>query len=188
MRLYKLYDTSNKFVWAMILCSVISLMTASAQEPFIPLSGQVMSRSSGKAGQKMTNVSEFDGSLTKTYPIAVPSGRGDATPELALNYSSNDGNGDCGVGWSLGLSYIERVGSRNGATDFSVLTSKFILHLNGSPFELIWNGVTYRTKQESFMKIEQLSGISWKVIDADGTQYLFNTAFRPGINPTALYS
>ncbi len=46
-----------------------------------------------------------------TLPIEVPPGRAGMTPALSLSYSSTDGNGVVGVGWSLGGEYYPR--SRN---------------------------------------------------------------------------
>ncbi|MGC4013390.1 MAG: FG-GAP-like repeat-containing protein [Luteolibacter sp.] len=43
-----------------------------------------------------------DGSSGYSIPIDIPKGTAGMEPKLALNYSSNGGNGICGVGWSLG--------------------------------------------------------------------------------------
>jgi len=51
------------------------------------------------------------GELTYTIPLEVPAGRAGMQPGLALSYSSHNGNGLAGVGWSVeGFSEIRRCG------------------------------------------------------------------------------
>src|SRR5262245_40078051 len=38
-----------------------------------------------------------------TVPIALPPGRNSLEPQLELAYSTGNGNGPCGLGWSLSV-------------------------------------------------------------------------------------
>ena len=56
-----------------------------------------------------TGGSQFTGSATASIPIIAPPGRSEATtPQIALTYSSSQGNGFAGMGWDLNLGYIQR--------------------------------------------------------------------------------
>ncbi|HLZ09359.1 MAG TPA: SpvB/TcaC N-terminal domain-containing protein, partial [Chloroflexota bacterium] len=48
------------------------------------------------------------GVATFSVPISLPGARGQAQPSLSLSYSSGDGNGVAGMGWSIGVPSIAR--------------------------------------------------------------------------------
>ena len=48
------------------------------------------------------------GTGTFSVPIALPPGRAGVQPSLGLSYSSSSGNGDVGIGWSIGMPFISR--------------------------------------------------------------------------------
>src|SRR3954452_7153175 len=52
------------------------------------------------------NLQTGAGSLS--VPIAVPRGRNDFGPSLALAYSTARGNGPCGLGWELSVPNVAR--------------------------------------------------------------------------------
>ncbi len=54
-------------------------------------------------------VNPNQGSMTFSVPIDVPEGFAGVTPSLALDYSSAAGVGLSGIGWDLGVPYIERM-------------------------------------------------------------------------------
>ena len=45
----------------------------------------------------------FTGSGNFTVPVALPPGRNGFQPQLSLTYSTGNGNGAFGMGWSLGI-------------------------------------------------------------------------------------
>jgi RHS repeat-associated protein len=53
-------------------------------------------------------VSESDGSVSITVPIACSPGRGGLTPSLQLSHTTGGGNGPFGVGWQLSSGVITR--------------------------------------------------------------------------------
>ncbi|HET8660593.1 MAG TPA: SpvB/TcaC N-terminal domain-containing protein [Micromonosporaceae bacterium] len=58
-------------------------------------------------GEKFTP-DPFTGTGTFTVPIDLPAGRGDLTPSLDLTYSTGQGNGVFGLGWSLSVPGVTR--------------------------------------------------------------------------------
>jgi len=60
----------------------------------------------GTAGATTHTANSFavteSGAATLSIPIQVPRGIGGMEPQLALNYSSQAGNGLLGLGWNLG--------------------------------------------------------------------------------------
>jgi RHS repeat-associated protein len=117
----------------------------------------------------------FTGRLSTAVPIAVPPGRGNLQPRLALVYQSGGGNGWCGVGWTLGLGAIER-SPKAGVPTYNDALDTFTASLNGVNAELVAiGGGEYRAKNEAaFMKFEHTAG-QWRVLDKRGTEYLFGS-------------
>ena len=62
----------------------------------------------GAASPSSPDVDAFTGSARVAIPILVPPGRGAATPDLRLAYSSGAGDSAFGHGWTLPLGYIAR--------------------------------------------------------------------------------
>lgn len=104
------------------------------------------------------------GAATLSIPIQVPRGIGGMEPQLALNYSSQAGNGLLGLGWTLGgPSAITRcpmtrtIDNVRGAVTFSAATDRFCL--DGQRLVLTSTGAygapnsTYATERDSFSVI-----------------------------------
>jgi len=104
------------------------------------------------------------GAATLSVPIQVPRGIGGMEPQLALNYSSQAGNGLLGLGWNLGgPSAITRcpktrtIDGVRGSVTFSADTDRFCLE--GQRLELLSGGTygadgsTYVTERDSFSVI-----------------------------------
>jgi hypothetical protein len=81
---------------------------------------------SALVGSTAGGLSINQGAANYTIPITVPPGIAGMQPELSINYNSNTGNGQLGVGFSLGgLSIIHRC-------------SKTIATVTHSSIELNW--------------------------------------------------
>ena len=52
------------------------------------------------------------GQMSTSVPIEVPGGFDGLTPSVGLSYSSGAGNSVVGLGWSMGMPFIERMTSR----------------------------------------------------------------------------
>ncbi|WP_346895502.1 SpvB/TcaC N-terminal domain-containing protein [uncultured Roseibium sp.] len=97
--------------------------------------------------------------------IAVPPGVQRLTPQLSLTYSSQGGNGQLGVGWSLGgFAFIQRCGqtiAQDGrttgvnysATDRFCLNGQRLVNTDAGAPEYYSDGATYHTEVESWMNV-----------------------------------
>lgn len=109
------------------------------------------------------------GNATYSIPIVVPPGTAGLAPKLSLDYSSGDGTGLVGIGWSLsGLPVIARCArtvsqdGAHGAITFdagaSTITDRFCLDgqrlVKISSGAEYWNtDAEYRLESDSFSKI-----------------------------------
>jgi len=109
------------------------------------------------------------GAATYEIPIAVPPGRSEMQPSLALVYQSQGGNGPVGMGWAIaGTSGIQRCGStvaQDGIYSTVAYTTRDKLCLDGQRLILIEGqygegGSLYRTEIESFSRIKLNGDIS----------------------------
>ncbi len=71
------------------------------------------------------SVNPVNGTAALEIPLPLSPGRGGFTPALSLSYNSGGGNGECGLGWNLGLPAISRKTDRqlpqyNDAADSDV--------------------------------------------------------------------
>lgn len=126
----------------------------------------------------------FTGTATYTYPIKLPKGTNDLTPEVIFSYNSagvHDLKTYAGIGWQLNMDYVERdINYTAGSTS----DDKFRLHFKGAVYDLVYNSSDsrYHTKVESNLNIQKLTGGSndygdyWQVITPDGTKYRFGYA------------
>jgi Salmonella virulence plasmid 65kDa B protein len=144
------------------------------------------------------------GTGTFSVPIALPPGRAGVQPSLGLSYSSSSGNGDVGMGWSLGMPFISRQTDRglpryddraawhaeedrffyNGGQELVPVDSAVAAALDGGtiPAELTgWQ--QYRARVEGgFMRFFRAPDYErWVVQSKDGTRFDF------GVLPTATY-
>lgn len=109
------------------------------------------------------------GAATYSIPINIPSGVKGIQPSVNISYSSQGaGSGFIGHGWNLsGLSMITRAGKNvfhngiakpvdyTGANDAFVLDGQRLMLISGTNGAA---GSVYGTEQESFSKIEAMSG------------------------------
>src|SRR3989344_484440 len=126
-------------------------------------------------------VDEFTGAFGYSYPIALPPGRAQLQPDLALQYNHQLRNAGSmvGYGWQLNIPYIQR-DNRFGADEVYDHES-FLLSLKGSsslvPISVDGNGYgTYGKKTENdFSKIEFSSSDTWVLTDTVGVVYTFGS-------------
>jgi len=137
----------------------------------------------------------FTGSVQWSYPIAIPGGRNNLAPPLALSYNSgmvdnlsgyaNPQPDGVAMGWSLGTNYIAR--KIDPETDgVPRYLEEYTLVLNGVSSKLVsLGGNQYALENERYWKIERIEltgevdgrgnrgGDYWLVTLPDGIQYRF---------------
>src|SRR6266571_4409898 len=122
----------------------------------------------------------FTGTGNFSVPIALPPGRQGATPQLALTYSTGNGNGPFGLGWALSLPGVSRKTSRgvpryDGADVFVLSGAEDLVPVPGAGA----GRQRYRPRTEGlFARIEHVrdaTGDYWEVRGKDGTQSRYGT-------------
>ncbi len=118
------------------------------------------------------------GGLSYEFPLQVPKGRGGMTPDLRLQYNSQQGEdvGFLGYGWSINIPYIEHI-NRKGVDQLYTGDDFFYSSLDG---EIASTSVAtmYGAKVENgdFRKYEYRSGNTWVITDKNGLTYKFGTS------------
>ncbi|XDD44718.1 RHS repeat-associated core domain-containing protein (plasmid) [Leptospira sp. WS60.C2] len=126
------------------------------------------------------------GNASFSFPLEVPDGTGDLTPELTISYSSSGGNGILGKGYGIsGFSYIKRdlsYGINYNSND-SYYSSDYgqLVDSNG-------NRSVYYTKEESFVSFfpQGDSGqgpTEFIAYDKDGNRYTYGGSGAQLIHP-----
>lgn len=128
------------------------------------------------------------GSASYAVPIEFPAGIAGMTPSLALNYSSQGGNGPVGQGWTIsGFSKIARCAAKlepDGYNRGVLFDDNDRLCLDGQRLVLFSgtygkSGSEYRTELESFSRIRLLGGNSsssnsyFEVMTKSGITHIF---------------
>ncbi|MFC1800567.1 FG-GAP-like repeat-containing protein, partial [Nanoarchaeota archaeon] len=121
------------------------------------------------------STSMFPGAASYSYPIEVPKGTNGLQPALALAYNSQSVKqrpGMLGAGWSITPSYVYR---DVNSTVLDVSDDKFILILEGTNYELVFNpgDNKWHTEVEYHYKVENDSG-NWLLTKKNGNKYYFN--------------
>ena len=115
-----------------------------------------------------------------TVPIALPPGRNDFQPQLNLVYSTGNGNGPFGLGWSLSIPGVSRKTSR-GIPRYADERDTFLL--SGAedlvPVARAPGVIRYRPRTEGlFARIEHHKDAGtnhWEVRSKDGLLSLYGT-------------
>ena len=169
--LYKYTKLFNLFIFFIIMSCFVFAYPVSAEdlgqfEPIVGSSKDLVS----SAGS--SNVSDFTGSFSHSYPIQVPRGRGGLAPQVSLNYSSSSRNSWTGVGWDLSLGYIER-STEDGEPKYNDDDDIFMIRMPGVSGELVEEDGEYRLKDEgAFLRLVK-SGDTWVVTAKSGTKFYF---------------
>jgi RHS repeat-associated protein len=170
--------------------NMADIRTASAGDPLAqgdaPATGKPIGSSLGSASQVGTG-----GALLRTYPIALPAGRGGVSPKLTFSYSSQAGQSPyLGYGWSFDLGRLTRGGVRNAplpALSYQPSAERFSqerygFSVWGKRQELVWDGKTnsrFLARYESHWKVEPgPEGVfsNWRAFDPQGNIYTFRSA------------
>ncbi|MCB8960924.1 MAG: hypothetical protein H6651_11460 [Ardenticatenales bacterium] len=134
-------------------------------------------------------VSSFTGAATFQYPIELPAGRGNLTPNIDVSYNSAGLNGmvffdgqdigPLGNGWSLGHVEISRQ-----LVEIKPNGNLFLHH--GDEFSLVLNGQSYQLKRASAVgnvtRYIAINGPSLKI-----ELHTVNPALQPGVNGHGQY-
>ena len=120
----------------------------------------------------------FTGASTTRIPFALPPGRKNMTPQLALQYSSTSGPSPYGYGWELPVGRIERNGKWGTPGCVGPHTDDFVLTLPSGSVELVNDppgSDTYLPRyQEGYLQARKFPGANyWEVTDRGGIRYLF---------------
>jgi len=122
--------------------------------------------------QLLPKSDEISGALVYNYPIETPPGRNGMQPDLELTYNSQsyEEGSIFGIGWSINISYIERI-NKDGV-DNLYSENYFYSSLTGELVDL-GSGI-YGSKVDNgeFLRYE-LSSNTWTVTDKSGTVYTF---------------
>ncbi|MBV9792094.1 MAG: hypothetical protein JOZ51_28165, partial [Chloroflexi bacterium] len=129
----------------------------------------------------------FTGTGNFRVPLSIPAGRNNFQPDLALVYSSGNGNGPYGLGWNLSIPGISRKTDkgipRYDENDTFVLSgAEDLVPVGGNEGD----GRRYRPRTEGlFAEIRHLRDDGndyWRVKTKDGLIHLYGTP-RPAAAP-----
>ena len=118
------------------------------------------------------------GGLSYEFPLQVPKGRGGMTPDLRLQYTSQQGDDSSpfGYGWSINIPYIEHI-NRKGVDKLYASDDFFYSTLDGE-IASTSASTMYGAKVENgdFRKYEYRNANTWIVTDKNGLVYKFGTS------------
>ncbi|MEN8129173.1 MAG: RHS repeat-associated core domain-containing protein [Pseudomonadota bacterium] len=172
---------------------IVSANLYSAPGDIVEVSAPVLSGSSPEANDIKdgdSNVATQTGAFNYLIPISVPPGRGDATPSLSLNYSSQSGTyGTIAAGWSLTIPSIDfdtdypenKVKEGELRRYVSGLSGGQRLEVVVEPDLLPDVEKAYRAVRDPNIRYERLkpgSEAVWRARQVDGSVWLFGQAER----------
>ncbi len=127
-----------------------------------------------------------------TVPIALPPGRNGFQPQLNLVYSTGNGNGPFGLGWSLSIPGVSRKTSRgipryDDSEDTFILSgAEDLVPVPGEPVA----ATRYRPRTEGlFARIDRYHDAHndyWEVRSKDGLVSLYGTPGTAGRDPAVI--
>ena len=134
------------------------------------------------------SVGESTGSVSYSFPIDVPQGRG-VTPTVALEYSSHARQSEFGYGWALTMPIIER-SERKGP-----MGTVFEYRNGHQTSELVMTGTVgsyneyHEVNERTFSRyLYDTKGNQWRILRLDGTRTVLGTStlYRRGPSVSTL--
>jgi len=132
----------------------------------------------------------FTGTGNLSVPIVIPPGRSGLQPHLSLSYSTGQGNGPFGSGWSVGVPAVRRKTSAgvpvydDGQDTFILAGAEDLVPADPA------DKSAYRPRTEGlFARINHVRGGDddyWRVKTKDGLTSWYGTPGRAGDDPAAL--
>lgn len=120
------------------------------------------------------NVDNINGNLNYSYKIKVPEGRKGLTPDISLNYNSDDKSNSSifGYGWSISIPYIERLNKKG--SDLLYEEQYFTSSISGQLDYIGNNFYVPRVQNEQVLKYENIKG-GWVLYLKNGQKYFYGT-------------
>lgn len=170
-----------KFKLPLIVFFIIAFLFYSVFPASAEIKGDYVKQDTSYIGKYQTDL--FTGNASYSYPIKVPKGTNDLTPEVSLSYNNSAAysfSSIVGTGWNINTDYIERDVNYTPGNS-STGDDKFKLHFKGNVYDLVYvpSENRYHTKQESYLHIQKLTstqnqkGEYWEIKTQDGTKYIF---------------
>ncbi len=122
------------------------------------------------------------GAYVYRYPIQLPPGRNDFTPDLAIVYNSQDRSDGTyiGYGWNLDVPYIIRENKYGNERMYDTPYESFLSSLDGSLAYISNDQFIAKTDTGAFNKYTYTTSSTeddhWKVETKDGVMYFFGSA------------
>ena len=156
-----------------------------------------------KGGGALSGIGEkfspdlFTGTGNFTVPIALPPGRNGFQPNLSLVYSTGNGNGAFGFGWSLSVPGVTRKTSKgipryiDNPTDpkadvFILSGAEDLVPVDGAPS----GAQRYRPRTEGLFalvdRFHDRANDYWRVQSKDGLISYYGTAASAGADPAVI--
>lgn len=117
------------------------------------------------------------GTSSYSIPVPVPPAIHGFAPTIGLHYSSGSGNGELGLGWSLGLPSIQ-VSTHAGLPRYDASDTFSLTGMGGRGGEELVrhsNGFYGYRIEGAFVRVERRSDGSWEVRSRDGIRFRFGT-------------
>lgn len=161
--------------------SITNSLTASSSST--PTSPDPVKSSSTANKNAFPVADRSTGALTYSFPLTIAPGRNQSTPEVSLNYSSQDNTQDSivGYGWSFSIPYITRV-NKTG-TNKLYQDNYFMSSLDGELVNVGTNTYAAKVEKGNF-NIYTFNSGTWTMTDKLGNSFIFgNTSQAKQANP-----